>query len=76
MGVQVPLGHMLTYMLTAMHVVEPARCSLRLIDGHGLISICQEHDIPARILGLGSRKHTDTARCARFAACPCTSPGQ
>jgi restriction system protein len=29
---------------------------LHLIDGHGLISICQEHDIPARILGLGTRK--------------------
>ena len=29
---------------------------LHLIDGHGLISICQEHDIPARILGLGTRR--------------------
>jgi len=29
---------------------------LHLIDGHGLISICQEHDIAARILGLGTRK--------------------
>jgi len=29
---------------------------LHLIDGPGLISICQEHDIPARILGLGTRK--------------------
>ena len=30
---------------------------LHLIDGPGLISICQEHGIPARILGLGTRKH-------------------
>ena len=29
---------------------------LHLIDGHGLISICQEHGIPARILGIGTRK--------------------
>jgi restriction system protein len=31
---------------------------LHLIDGHGLISICQEHGIPARILSLslGTRK--------------------
>jgi restriction system protein len=29
---------------------------LNLIDGHGLISICQEHGIPARILGLGTRR--------------------
>jgi restriction system protein len=29
---------------------------LNLIDGHGLISIGQEYDIPARILGLGTRK--------------------
>jgi restriction system protein len=29
---------------------------LHLIDGPGLISICQEHGIPARILGLGTRK--------------------
>jgi len=29
---------------------------LHLIDGPGLISICQENDIPARILGLGTRK--------------------
>jgi restriction system protein len=29
---------------------------LHLIDGHGLISICQEHDIPARILSIGTRK--------------------
>ena len=28
----------------------------RKADGPGLISICQEHDIPARILGLGTRK--------------------
>ena len=27
-----------------------------LIDGPGLISICQDHDIPARILNLGTRK--------------------
>jgi restriction system protein len=31
---------------------------LNLIDGPGLISICQEHGIPARILGLGTRKRT------------------
>jgi hypothetical protein len=30
---------------------------LHLIDGPSLISICQEHDIPARILGLGTRRH-------------------
>jgi restriction system protein len=30
---------------------------LHLIDGPGLISICQEHHIPARILGLGTRRH-------------------
>ncbi|MHB1594571.1 MAG: restriction endonuclease [Streptosporangiaceae bacterium] len=30
---------------------------LHLIDGHGLISICQEHEIPARILNLGTRQH-------------------
>jgi restriction system protein len=29
---------------------------LNLIDGPGLISICQEHGVPARILGLGTRK--------------------
>jgi len=29
---------------------------LQLIDGPGLIAICQEHGIPARILGLGTRK--------------------
>ena len=29
---------------------------LHLIDGPGLIAICQEHGIPARILGLGTRK--------------------
>jgi restriction system protein len=29
---------------------------LHLIDGHGLISICQEHGIPARILGIGTRR--------------------
>jgi restriction system protein len=29
---------------------------LHLIDGTGLLSICQEHGIPARILGLGKRK--------------------
>ena len=29
---------------------------LQLIDGHGLISICQEQGIPARILNLGTRK--------------------
>ena len=26
-GVQLPLGYTLTYMLTSMHMVEPARCS-------------------------------------------------
>jgi restriction system protein len=29
---------------------------LHLIDGQGLISICQEYEIPARILGLGTRR--------------------
>jgi restriction system protein len=29
---------------------------LNLIDGPGLISICEEHGIPARILGLGTHK--------------------
>ncbi len=29
---------------------------LHLIDDPGLISICQEHGIPARILGLGTRR--------------------
>lgn len=29
---------------------------LHLIDGTGLLSICQEHGIPARILGLGKKK--------------------
>jgi restriction system protein len=29
---------------------------LHLIDGTNLLSICQEHGIPARILGLGKRK--------------------
>ena len=29
---------------------------LHLIDGHGLIAICQEHRSPARILNLGTRK--------------------
>jgi restriction system protein len=29
---------------------------LHLIDGPGLLSICQEHGIPARILGIGTRK--------------------
>ncbi len=29
---------------------------LHLIDGTGLLSICQEHGIPARILGLGRRR--------------------
>ena len=29
---------------------------LHLIDGPGLIAICQEHGIPARVLGIGTRK--------------------
>jgi restriction system protein len=29
---------------------------LHLIDGPGLIAICQEQEIPARILGIGTRK--------------------
>jgi restriction system protein len=29
---------------------------LHLIDGTGLMSICQEHGIPARILNLGKPK--------------------
>jgi restriction system protein len=29
---------------------------LHLIDGHGLISICERHGSPARILGIGTRK--------------------
>jgi len=29
---------------------------LHLIDGQGLIAICQEHGIPARILSLGTRR--------------------
>ena len=29
---------------------------LHLVDVTGPLSICQEHDIPARILGLGRRK--------------------
>ena len=29
---------------------------LHLIDGTNLLSICQEHDISARILGLGKRR--------------------
>lgn len=29
---------------------------LHLIDGPGLLVICQEHGIPARILGLGTRR--------------------
>ncbi len=37
-----------------MHMVEPARVPLHLIDGHGLISIHQEQDISARVLGLGT----------------------
>ncbi len=35
---------------------------LHLIDGTGLLSICQEHGIPARILGLGKRKTKSLAR--------------
>jgi restriction system protein len=30
---------------------------LNLIDGSGLLSLCQENDIPVRILGHGRRKH-------------------
>lgn len=33
---------------------------LHLIDGHGLISICEEHGIPARILRLGTRTRRAT----------------
>jgi restriction system protein len=32
------------------------RKPLHRIDGHSLISICQEHGTPARILGIGTRK--------------------
>ena len=58
MGVQVPLGHTLTYMLTghARGRETPQARTLPIIDGHGLISIWQEHDIPLRILGLCTRK--------------------
>jgi restriction system protein len=31
---------------------------LNLIDGSGLLSLCQEHDIPARILNHGKRKQS------------------
>lgn len=34
---------------------------LHLIDGPGLIAICQENGIPARILGIGTRKPRRTA---------------
>jgi hypothetical protein len=37
-----------------MYVVESARVLLHLIHGHDLISIRQEHDIPARVPGLGT----------------------
>jgi hypothetical protein len=37
-----------------MHVVESAQVPLHLIHGHDPISICQEHDISARVLGLGT----------------------
>jgi|HubBroStandDraft_2_1064218.scaffolds.fasta_scaffold1871967_2 hypothetical protein len=40
-----------------MYVVEPALL-LQLIERHSLISICQERDISARILGPGTRKPT------------------
>jgi restriction system protein len=33
---------------------------LHLIDGQGLISICEENGIPARILGLGTRRRRAT----------------
>jgi hypothetical protein len=48
MGVRVPLGHMLTYMMAARARGRTCPVLLHLIDGHGLISICQEHEIPAR----------------------------
>lgn len=43
-----PSRHMLTYMLTA-HARDWTCPALHLIDSYGLISTCQEHDIPARI---------------------------
>ena len=50
-----------------MHVVGPAPVLLQLIDGHGLISICQEHDIPA----LGTRKRRSrTGQCSDLAFSP------
>ena len=44
MGVQVPLGHMLTYMLIPIHVVGPAPCP-HPINDHNLISTCQERSL-------------------------------
>ena len=48
MGVRVPLGHMLTYMMAARARGRTCPVLLHLTDSHGLISIYQEHEIPAR----------------------------
>jgi len=41
-----------------MHVVELGRWRLYLIDSRSLIPICREHDISARVLGLGTSPST------------------
>jgi hypothetical protein len=56
-GVQVPLGHMLTYMLTAHVRGRTCPGALHLIEGHSLISIRQEHDISARVLSTVTGDH-------------------
>ncbi len=47
-----------TYMQTAHARSRTCPVLLQRIDGHGLISICQEPDIFARIFGRGTRNPT------------------
>jgi hypothetical protein len=57
-----------------MHVVEPARVALHLIDSHGLISIRQEHDISARVLSTVTRDHEPRQPPASTWSSPTTWP--
>jgi hypothetical protein len=36
---------------------------LNLIDGHGLLALCHQHNIPARILGTSKRRNALTMTC-------------
>jgi hypothetical protein len=52
----------------SMHVVELGRWRLYLIDSRSLIPICREHDISARVLGLGLGTSPSTLAVPRVAS--------